>query len=165
MDRFRIHASEEEEEPCNLACPKQRTSIPEANLLDMWKNKLPLKGLPPLSPSEAAKMYGGDPEAYQQQMMQLQLSSAAAMMGDTGGLLKATQSYPPWVYLGYYSQIVQQHFQAQEILRQYAMQSSNTSSTVIHEEKVRREFMLGERQTKRKPTIFSSSFVEANRLK
>ena len=124
MDGFQIQPPEDEDEPCDLACPKPRSnSLPETNLFDTWKNKLPPKNVPPLSPSEAAKMYGIDPETYQQQMMQLQLTSAA-MMGDSGGLLKAMGSYPPWVYLGYYSQLLHS-FQAQEILRQYAMQSQN----------------------------------------
>jgi len=135
LDRFRIHASEEDEEPCNLACSKQRpNTATEANLIEAWKNKGPLKGMPPMSPSEAAKVYGVDPETYQKHMIQLQLTSAA-MMGDSGGLMKVMQGCPPWVFFGYYSQILQ-NFQAQEILRQYAMQSTNPTSTIIQDETV-----------------------------
>lgn len=136
MDKFQFRVSEENDS-CNASSRKE-CSLLESSLMDACKNKLPLKGISPLSPSEAVKIYGGDPETYQQQLMQLQLSSTSPMLGDASGFLKTVQNFPPWVYLGYYSQIVQQHFQAQEILRQYAIQSSNTHSTVSFDEKVRK---------------------------
>jgi hypothetical protein len=134
-DVFRVHDEEDmDEEPCNLVCPKSRgASLSDTQNFDAWKNKVPQKTMQPLSPSDAAKMYGVDPETYQQQMMQLQLTSAA-MLGDPGGLLKAMGGYPPLVYLGYYSQLLHS-FQAQEILRQYAMQSQNITPTVSQGEK------------------------------
>jgi hypothetical protein len=131
-----------EDEPCNLVCPKSnnvsinnnnnnvsnRSSMSRTDDegFEAWKNaNKPSANMKPdhsFSPAEAAKMLGIEPDAYQQQMMQFQLQSAA-MLGDPGGLLKAMGPYPPLVYLGYYSQLLHS-FQAQEILRQYAMQSN-----------------------------------------
>jgi hypothetical protein len=124
----------DEDEPCNLAFTKGRSnnSCSDTIPFEMWKIK-GSKTMQPLSPSDAAKMYSADPESYQQQMMQLQLTSAA-MLGDPGGLLKAMGNYPPWVYLGYYSQLLHS-YQAQEILRQYAMQSQNSTPPVSQGEK------------------------------
>jgi len=129
------------EEPCNLVCPKNNNyninnnnnnnnnrsgmSRTEESTLEAWKNANKSPGSKqnlPFSPVEAAKVLGIEPDAYQQQMMQFQLQSAA-MLGDPSGLLKAMGPYPPLVYLGYYSQLLHS-FQAQEILRQYAMQSN-----------------------------------------
>lgn len=122
---------EDGDEPCNLAYPK--SSSPRADGLDMeqWKKQAQLKSTSPfpLSPTDAAKLYGIDPDTYQQQIMQLQLlQQSAAMLGDPSSLLKALGSYPPWVYMGYYSQLLQS-FQAQEILRQYAIQSSSSTQS------------------------------------
>lgn len=116
---------DDDDEPCNLTYAKSSTPRTAEGIdIEQWKKQAQLKSASPfpLSPTDAAKLYGIDPDTYQQQIMQLQLTSAA-MLGDPGGLLKALGSYPPWVYVGYYSQLLQS-FQAQEILRQYAIQSS-----------------------------------------
>lgn len=121
---------EEDDEPCNLAYPKSSSPRPDGLDISQWKKQAQFKNSSspfPLSPTDAAKLYGIDPDTYQQQIMQLQLTSAA-MLGDPGSLLKALGSYPPWVYMGYYSQLLQS-FQAQEILRQYAIQSTNQSQS------------------------------------
>lgn len=135
-----------DDEPCNLVCsegrgrPEDEDEEEEDHLqYNGWvknanNNKINSSSSPQnnnnkpspdsLSTTEAAKLLGLDPETYQQQMVQLQLTSAAMLGGDPTGMLKGMGNYPPWVYLGYYSQILQS-FQAQEILRQYAMQSNN----------------------------------------
>jgi hypothetical protein len=143
-DIFRLQRNDADE-PCNLAYPKAGSESPiqeGINPMDLWKGRIPLKNAQSLSPAEAAKLYGVDPETYQQQIMQLHLTSAA-MMGDPGGLLKAIGNYPPWVYLGYYSQLIQ-NFQAQEIIRQYAMQSQSatTPATVTQGDKVNKHYYL-----------------------
>lgn len=124
-----------EDEPCNLVCSESRTR--EDLQYDGWKSNPspPKPSCDSLSPMEAAKLLGMDPETYQQQMMQLQLTSAAMLGGDPTGMLKGMGPYPPWVYLGYYSQILQS-FQAQEILRQYAIQSNPLTPNVSQGEKV-----------------------------
>jgi len=171
QQHHRQHEEEEEEEmmdePCNLVSPRKllSSSAIEISPSDEWKKENTAAGLLHLgaqgimkgggdaqldeaaaAAAAAAKLYGIDPEAYQQQMMQLQLTSAAMMGGanggagspgpDSAGLMKNMGSYPPWLYLGYYSQLLHS-FQAQEILRQYALQSQGlTPSNLSQGEKV-----------------------------